>query len=667
MTVRSSTGVGGRGTPRVPPPASGGGAADYKNARRVASITALPAYTRVGNVITADANGALPAIDGIALAVGESFLFRNGASLADNGLWDVTSLGDAGNPFVLTRSTDADTDAEVTSGMQVPILEGTYAGQTFVLITPDPIILNTTGLVFALESAAGDWKESRRTATNTALPAYTRVGNVITADANGALPSIAGVSLVVGDTFVLQNGASLVDNGLWDVTVLGDGGTPFQLTRSADASSSTGLQSGIRVPITEGDFAGQVLYLATPDPVTVNATPLTFSLDVATTKPAVRSVTAVALPAYTRTDNDIVANANGALPSIGGVSLAVGESFLLRNGAALADNGSWMVTDLGSGGTPFRLTRSPDANVSAQMASGMRVAIPEGDYAGRTFYLATSNPIDLNVTGLIWSLDAASTTYKAARRTATSTTLPAYTRVGNVITANANGALPAISGVTLAAGDSFLLRHGAAGADNGLWDVTVVGDGGTPFQLTRSPDANVSEQVLSGLRVPISEGTYIGQSFRLSTADPITLNATALTFVIDSGVPPGMFTSIPVATGAYSANDTIQGVAATPGWTVVAEFDLDTLPSQGAVLDGIVLVSGAALTCRLRLYDVTGAAAVAGSTLSSTSLTGERKTSADLTSVLVAGRRYQIQVECTGGATSADWAVARYAAVIPSP
>ena len=120
-----------------------------------------------------------------------------------------------------------------------------------------------------------------------------------------------------------------------------------------------------------------------------------------------------------------------------------------------------------------------------------------------------------------------------------------------------------------------------------------------------------------------------------------------------------------VANGAYADNQQIAGVAATPGWVVIAEFDLDTLPAS-ALLDGILLVSQVALTGRLRLYDVTGAAAVAGSTLSTVSLTGERLTSADLAGVLVLGRRYQIQAECTGGAAPTDWVVVRYATLLPS-
>ena len=251
--------------------------------------------------------------------------------------------------------------------------------------------------------------------------------------------------------------------------------------------------------------------------------------------------------------------------------------------------------------------------------------------------------------------------YKNARLVASVAALPAYTRVDNVITANANGALPAINGVALAVNDSFLFRNGAAGADNGLWDVTQLGDGGTPYILTRSADADTDAEVTSGMQVPILQGTFAGRVFYLATPDPIVLNTTTLTFLLDN-----LPASTPIAVGAYAVNETIPGVAATPGWTIIAEFDLDELPVNGAVLDGIALVSQVALTGRLRLYDVTGAAAVAGSTLSTVSLTGERLASADLTAVLVAGRRYQIQAECTGGAAASDWAVVRYATLVSS-
>ena len=115
--------------------------------------------------------------------------------------------------------------------------------------------------------------------------------------------------------------------------------------------------------------------------------------------------------------------------------------------------------------------------------------------------------------------------------------------------------------------------------------------------------------------------------------------------------------------GAYYVGglDSIAGVAVSPGWNVLTEFDLDAPLPSSAVLDAIALVSNAALSCVVRLYDVTGGAPIVGSSLTTVSLTGQRLTSVDLIGLLVAGRRYQIQAECTGGAAPADFAVVRYA------
>ncbi|MCK5640988.1 MAG: hypothetical protein KAJ19_09335, partial [Gammaproteobacteria bacterium] len=125
---------------------------DGKSSVRVVTTVALPAYTRIGNVITEDtpATG-LPAIDAVSLAVGESVLLKDGASSIDNGIYVVTDLGDGSNPFILTRRGDADTVAQVNSGMNCVIEEGTQHGGTgavFVLITPNPFVINVDGIDF---------------------------------------------------------------------------------------------------------------------------------------------------------------------------------------------------------------------------------------------------------------------------------------------------------------------------------------------------------------------------------------------------------------------------------------------------------------------------------------------------------------------------------------
>ena len=133
---------------------------DGKSSVRLVTTVALPAYMRAGNVITetTPATG-LPALDGVAPVLGDSILLKDGAAGADNGIYEVTDLGDGSNPFILTRRGDADTVALVNSGMRTSVEEGVQfggKGTEFVLITPNPITLNATALDFVeVESGGG--------------------------------------------------------------------------------------------------------------------------------------------------------------------------------------------------------------------------------------------------------------------------------------------------------------------------------------------------------------------------------------------------------------------------------------------------------------------------------------------------------------------------------
>lgn len=122
---------------------------DWKPSVRVATTTALPTHTFLAGVITASANGALPAQDGVTLVNGERLLVKDegGGSSLQNGIYVVTDVGSAGTPFILTRSSDADSNAEVTAGLATFVAEGTALSDTgWVLVTNDPIVLNTTAL-----------------------------------------------------------------------------------------------------------------------------------------------------------------------------------------------------------------------------------------------------------------------------------------------------------------------------------------------------------------------------------------------------------------------------------------------------------------------------------------------------------------------------------------
>lgn len=130
------------------------------------------------------------------------------------------------------------------------------------------------------------------------------------------------------------------------------------------------------------------------------------------------------------------------------------------------------------------------------------------------------------------NIGSSSTGGNAKVRVATAAGLsPGYTRTGNTLTASSNGALGAIDGVTLSAGDRFLLKNGTSGADNGLYSLLTIGSGSSPWTAARTADADDSTKVVPGMTVVATEGSTLADTwFTLTTDAPITLNTTALTF-----------------------------------------------------------------------------------------------------------------------------------------
>lgn len=153
---------------------------DAKQSVRVATTAPLAANTRTGNVLTADINGALAAIDGVTLVLNDRILVKDEVTGANNGVYYVSAVGDGSNPWTLTRTTDADEDVEVTAGLFVFVEEGTiYGDHGFVLATDTSITLNSTALNFVQFTGAGQIL---------AGDGLTKTGNVFDiASANGSV------------------------------------------------------------------------------------------------------------------------------------------------------------------------------------------------------------------------------------------------------------------------------------------------------------------------------------------------------------------------------------------------------------------------------------------------------------------------------------------------
>jgi hypothetical protein len=129
---------------------------------------------------------------------------------------------------------------------------------------------------------------------------------------------------------------------------------------------------------------------------------------------------------------------------------------------------------------------------------------------------------------------------KASVRLATTGALSAYTFTstgGGTITSDVNGAL-SIDGVTPSVADRILVKNEISGNApyNGIYVVTTVGDGSTPYVLTRASDANTSSEVTSGMFTFVEQGTTNDNTgWVLTTNNPITLNTTDLVFAQFSG------------------------------------------------------------------------------------------------------------------------------------
>lgn len=94
--------------------------------------------------------------------------------------------------------------------------------------------------------------------------------------------------------------------------------------------------------------------------------------------------------------------------TVDGVVLATGDRILLKNQAAGADNGIYVVA---ASGAP---ARAADSDIDAEVTSGLVVFVSEGTANGNTnWQLTTDDPITLGSTALTFTQIGAGTTYTA--------------------------------------------------------------------------------------------------------------------------------------------------------------------------------------------------------------------------------------------------------------
>lgn len=125
-------------------------------------------------------------------------------------------------------------------------------------------------------------KGSVDAATTVALPANTLTADVLTADENGEFPTIDGVAPVLNQEYLVQDeggGDSHINNGLYELTVLGDGETPWELTRRDDFAGGDSV-AGAFAGVQQGTVNAELEFLVVNDSGTdvVNTDAIEFTL-----------------------------------------------------------------------------------------------------------------------------------------------------------------------------------------------------------------------------------------------------------------------------------------------------------------------------------------------------------------------------------------------------
>jgi hypothetical protein len=203
----------------------------------------------VGATLTNSAANAVLVIDGITVTGGERVLVYTQASAAQNGVYTVTVPGDAGNAWVLTRSTDTNTygpksTTQLDAGDYFFVQAGdTGAGESYVVTAPTGvIIIGYSPITFTQFSASSTYSAGNGLSLNGTIFSV-NVDNITTA--------------IVGDAVVVKASANLTTPNIGDAT-----GNSLTLNGngllSATTVTASGNVSGGNLNATTGVFTATV-------------------------------------------------------------------------------------------------------------------------------------------------------------------------------------------------------------------------------------------------------------------------------------------------------------------------------------------------------------------------------------------------------------------------
>ena len=245
----------------------------FHEAVDLATTAALPAATYnngtggVGATLTANANGAL-SVDSTLTVVGNRILVKNQAAGLQNGVYDVTQVGSAGAPYILTRSSDMDSVGtgvdQIDEGDFFLVTSGTANVNTaWVQQTPPPITIGTTAIVFQQFSAPITYTAGTGLSES---PTYTfNIANTGTAGTYGSASAVpVFVTNAQGQVTSVTNTAIAINGSAVSGNITGQAGSVANALTAGSFLTSGGTYNGsaartFAVDATDANTASKVV------------------------------------------------------------------------------------------------------------------------------------------------------------------------------------------------------------------------------------------------------------------------------------------------------------------------------------------------------------------------------------------------------------------------
>ena len=330
------------------------------------------------------------------------------------------TTGTASNVTGIVAVANGGTGASVAGTARTNLLaagSGANTDITSIALTTGTVSTTPTSGTDLVNKAYADsiasginFHQSVRLATAAALPANTYnngtsgVGATLTANANGAL-TVDGVAAVVGNRILVKDEVTQANNGVYTVTQVGNGSTPYILTRATDFDSAGAgvdqIDAGDFFLVTAGTTQSNTSWVQqTPLPIVVGTTAIVFTQFAApvlysagtglTLAGTVFSITNTGVSASTYGSASsvpvIAINAQGQVTSASNSSISIAGSQITSGTVAIANGGTGAtsaptaLTNLGAypASNPSGFTSNTGTVTSVNLTAGTGVSVSGG-------------------------------------------------------------------------------------------------------------------------------------------------------------------------------------------------------------------------------------------------------------------------------------------------